>query len=93
MILDVDCTYEHTNEIIIAVLHGLKRIFGNSHAVVYGQYTDSGGGGIDQELFRTLSALGITCHKKWYPVCCTIYKQGCETEWNWYWVRVDWMII
>ena len=42
-LLDVDCTDEHTDEIATAVLYGLKRIFGNSHVVVYSQCTNSGG--------------------------------------------------
>ena len=65
----MDCTYEHTNEIIIAVLHGLKRIFGNSPVVVYDQCTDSGGGGTGQALFRALSALGVTCHEYLVASC------------------------
>ena len=46
LLLDVNCTDENTNEIADAIMHSLKKLFPDRTSVrLYGQCTDSGGGG------------------------------------------------
>ena len=62
--LDVDCTDKNTDNIAKAVQHSLKRLFGdkigNVPIIIFGQCTNSGGGGTGQKLYRTLDGLGVT---------------------------------
>ena len=60
-LLDVDCTDENSKDIARAIYHSLKRIFAdNLPVVVFGQCTDSGGGGTGWSLFIELVALNLT---------------------------------
>jgi len=63
-LLEVDCTDENTGDIADAMRHSLKRLFGadigNIPTRVYGQCTDSGGGGTGKKIFLALQQLCVT---------------------------------
>ena len=61
-LLDVDCSDENSEDVAIAIKHSLLRMFGTTGIVLvlFGQCTDSGGGGTGKSLFRELLKLGLT---------------------------------
>jgi len=60
-LLDVDCTDEYTDKIVGTLEHSLRRLFPTDIPVcIYGQYTDSGGGGTLDALARALEAKVLT---------------------------------
>ena len=74
-LLDVDCTDENSADIAKAMKHSLKRIFGDNEETIYlfGQCTDSGGGGTGMSLFCELEKLGLVA--RWYLVTsCVLHN-------------------
>ena len=60
-LLDVDCTYNKTDDIANTIKHSIKKLFhGNLPLKIYGQCTDSGGDGTGKKLYVTLKNLGVT---------------------------------
>ena len=69
-LLDVDCTDENSHDIAQAIKHSLKKIFPNNTPLIYGQCTDSGGGGTGRSLFRELFELELTSPNYLITSCC-----------------------
>ena len=60
-LIDCDCTDESTEDVAAALKHSLDRVFPDDVVViVWGQCTDSGGGGTKYALKRALDLKGLT---------------------------------
>ena len=76
MLLDVDCTDNHTDTIADALTHSLRKLLPeNLNIKIRVQCIDGGGGGIKCVLVKALEERDIAHGSYLVSICCcTIYK-------------------
>ena len=71
--LDINCTDKHTADTARAIHHALKKICSKDLPIIlYGQCTNSGGGGTLHALACALKAHGL-CHKNYFVASCMLH--------------------
>ena len=69
-LIDCNCTDESTADVTAALNHSLRRVFPSDVSVtVYGQCTDSGGGGTKYALQKALKYLEIVSDEYLVATC------------------------
>ena len=74
-LLDVNCTDENTDDIAKAIKHSLEQTFGKDNLpTIFGQCTDSGGGGTGKKLHAELEKLGLTPISCYLVTSCALHN-------------------
>ena len=89
-LLDVDCTDESTEDILDAMMYSLKRIFPpGTITILWGQFTDSGGGGTKSALARDIFESNLA-HPLYLIGTCLLHTiQTWTTEYCWIDFRIS----
>jgi len=79
-LIDCDCTNESTDDVAAALDHSLRRVFPSDVTViVYGQCTDSGGGGTKYALQKALKVIDIASDE-YLVSTCSLHNLDPENE-------------
>ena len=74
-LLDVNCTDENTDDIANAIKHSLVQTFGiDNIPTIFGQCTDSGGGGTGKKLYAEIEKLGLTPLTCYLITSCALHN-------------------
>ena len=71
----MNCTDENTDDIAKAIKHSLEQTFGKDNLpTIFGQCTDSGGGGTGKKLHAELEKLGLTPISCYLVTSCALHN-------------------